>query len=202
MTTQPTITSDLYNELREPLKSFIAKRVSDSATVEDLLHDVFLRIHSRMDLLKEPGKVTSWIYQIARNTVIDYYRRKKSPTAEVTEDLMISQQADSSDAAEKLAPVVRSMIDQLPERYSKVLRMADLDGIKYSDIAAEFRISVSAVKSRVQRGRRMLRDLLLQCCHLEFDMYGTIFGYSPRNCTRCCSTCEADSPGNRSKACN
>lgn len=67
------------------------------------------------------------------------------------------------------------MIDRLPDHYKVVLRKADLEGIKHSEIARQLGISVSGVKSHVQRGRQMLKELLLQCCHFEFDRYGTVF---------------------------
>jgi RNA polymerase sigma-70 factor, ECF subfamily len=49
-------------------------------------------------------------------------------------------------------------------------------------------ISLSGAKSRVQRARKKLKELLLECCHFEFDRYGTVFDYHPKNCTKCCES--------------
>ena len=185
--------AELYDRFRMPLKSFIAKRVSDPATVEDLLHDVFVRIHSRIATLKDSDKVTAWIYQTARNSVIDFYRKKKEPFSEVTEDLLLAAHEEISYTAERLIPVVRRMIEQLPDKYREVLIRSDFEGQKYADIAAELEISVSGVKSRVQRARQMLKSLLLECCHFEFDRYGTIFDVKARNCKKCCDNKDGQS---------
>jgi len=66
----------LYNEFHEKLTSFIRNRVADEDEAKDLLHDVFLKIHSHIDSLNTESKVESWLYQIARNSIIDYYRKK------------------------------------------------------------------------------------------------------------------------------
>jgi RNA polymerase sigma-70 factor, ECF subfamily len=182
--------AELYDRFRSPLKSFIAKRISDPATVEDLLHDVFVRIHSHIGTLKDSDKVTAWIYQTARNSVIDFYRKRKEPAAEVTEDLLLADQNEISNAAESLIPVVRRMVEQLPDKYKQVLIQSDFEGQKHADIAAELSISVSGVKSRVQRARKMLKALLLECCHFEFDLYGTISEITARNCKQCCGNKE------------
>jgi RNA polymerase sigma-70 factor (ECF subfamily) len=155
--------------------------------VEDLVHDVFIRIHTNIGTLQDSEKLTSWVYQTARNAVIDFYRKKKSPAAPVTEDLLFTDQEQILDAAEKLTPVVKRMIEELPEKYRSVLVMADIQERKYAEIAAELGLSVSGVKSRVQRARQMLKELLLECCPFEFDRYGTVFGFSERNCKRCCN---------------
>jgi RNA polymerase sigma-70 factor, ECF subfamily len=185
--------AELYDRFRSPLKNFIAKRVSDPATVEDLLHDVFVRIHTNIATLKDSDKVTAWIYQTARNSVIDFYRKRKEPAHEVTEDLLLLDQEEISMAAERLIPVVRRMIEQLPEKYKRVLIQSDFDGQRHADIAADLKMSVSGVKSRVQRARQMLKTLLLECCHFEFDRYGTVFGMKARNCQKCCDNKESES---------
>lgn len=178
--------TEIYETFRNPLKSFIRKRISDSAAVEDLVHDVFLRIHSRIDTLQSEEKLTSWVYTIARNAVTDYYRKRKETIPEIPQDLAENTSEKLDDVTERLVPVVRRMIDQLPQKYREPLWMADFENIPYLEIAKTLSLSLSGVKSRVQRARKMLKDLLLQCCHFEFDRYGTVFDYYPRKCDRCC----------------
>lgn len=179
-------TEALYRKFRDPLRSFIGRRVADPSTAEDLVHDVFVKIHSQIGSLKQTEKLTSWIYQIARNAVIDFYRKRKETIPYLDEETLFVDQERISDAAEKLVPGLRSMIEQLPPKYRETLKFADIEGIKYAEIATRMGISVSAVKSRVQRGRGLLKNLLLQCCHFEFDKYGTVFDYEPRKCEKCC----------------
>lgn len=175
----------IYTEFRDPLKAFISKRVPDRFSAEDLLHDVFLRIHNQIGSLKEREKLAPWIYRIARNAIIDSFRKRRE-FVEPSDDLISSDQSGISDIGEKLAPVVRAMVDKLPDKYREALLLADFKGIKQAEVAERLKISVSAAKSRVQRARGMLKDLLLQCCHFEFDRYGTVFDYYPKNCSNCC----------------
>ena len=61
-----------------PLEQFIRRRISDETTAEDVLQDVFLKIHQHMETLRDVRKLESWIYQITRNTIIDSFREHKT----------------------------------------------------------------------------------------------------------------------------
>lgn len=174
----------LYEDLNKPLKAFIGKRVNDPAIAEDLLHDVFLKIHNQVGSLKEEEKLASWIYRIAQNSIIDFYRRRKEMIPAQDDVPFDANQFD--DIAEKLAPTLKALTNQLPDKYKEALLLIDFEGAKQTELASRLGISVSAVKSRVQRARKMLKELLLECCHFEFDRYGTVFDYHPKNCNRCC----------------
>jgi RNA polymerase sigma-70 factor (ECF subfamily) len=176
----------IYQDFREPLKAFIARRVSDPAFTEDLLHDVFLRIHNQIGTLNEPDKLPAWIYQIARNSIIDSYRKKRE-TVNASDDLVAFEHKEVNDASLDLVRVVRSMVEKLPVQYKEALLLADFQGMKQAELARRLKISLSGAKSRVQRARKLLKGLLLECCHFEFDRYGTVFDYYPKKCVRCCS---------------
>jgi RNA polymerase sigma-70 factor, ECF subfamily len=177
----------IYKEFRQPLKSFIVKRIRDEASAEDLVHDVFLKIHDRIDSLKEPEKLPAWIYQIARNSIIDSFRRGQR-TADASDSLLGLEQIDMMDTPPDLNRLVRTMIERLPKQDKEVLLLSDFEGIKHAEIAKRFGISLSGAKSRVQRARKKLKDLLLDCCHFEFDHYGTVSDFHPKNCLKCCET--------------
>ena len=178
-------TGKLYEDFSKPLKAFIQKRVNDSALAEDLLHDVFLKIHNQIDSVKDAEKLAPWIYRIAQNVIVDSYRRRREVVSHV-EDRTIEDSNQLNDASERLAPTLRHMAEQLPPKYKEAILLADFEGVRQTELAKKWGISVSAAKSRVQRARAMLKDLLLQCCHFEFDRYGTVFDYYPRNCRNCC----------------
>ena len=176
----------LYEDFSKPLKAFIRKRINDPALTEDLLHDVFLKIHNQIGALQEEDKLASWIYRIARNAVIDSYRKRKDMVPH-QDDIAVDDSLGSTDIPEKLAPSLRAMVEQLPEKYKEALILSDFQGVKQTEIAKTLGLSVSALKTRVQRARKMLKDVLLQCCHFEFDRYGTLFDYTPVNCN--CKRC-------------
>jgi RNA polymerase sigma-70 factor, ECF subfamily len=177
----------IYQQFREPLKSFITKRIQDETSAEDLVHDVFLKIHSQIKTLKEPDKLPAWIYQIARNSIIDSYRKKRQ-MVDITDPILELEQNEMIQGPEDLNRVVQSMIEKLPTQDKEALLMSDFQGVNQAEIARRLGISLSGAKSRVQRARKKLKDLLLECCHFEFDRYGTVFDYHPKNCTKCCES--------------
>ena len=174
----------LYDDFSTPLKAYIQKKVNDPALAEDLLHDVFVKIHHQIGSLREEEKLSQWIYRIARNSIIDSYRKRKEMIP-ADEDLPATYDG-LRDIPDKLSPTLKTLSQQLPDKYKEALTLADFEGVKQTELAGKLGISISAVKSRVQRARKMLKELLLECCHFEFDRYGTVFDYHPKNCKRCC----------------
>jgi RNA polymerase sigma-70 factor (ECF subfamily) len=175
----------VWSAFNSRLERFIRSRVSDSQAADDLLQDVYIRIHTRVDTLRDEERLQSWVYQVARNVVNDYYRQLK-PLDEIT-DAVPAQDADdgaTDDITERLAQSVRCMIEVLPDEYREALILTELEGLTQKELADRLGISLSGAKSRVQRGRKMLRELLLQCCHFQFDRRGKVIDYYPR-----CSCC-------------
>ncbi len=171
-----------YRELRGELKGFINKRVNDKSLSEDILHDVFLKAHDSIDKLKDISKLNSWIYQIARNSITDYYRTKKN-TANI-DDYDIESKAEEITTLKKLEPSVRSLVRYLPPAYREAIVLVDFKGMSQTLLAEKLGLSVSAVKSRVQRARKMLKGLFLECCHLEFDKSGSVIDYHSHHCSK------------------
>jgi RNA polymerase sigma-70 factor (ECF subfamily) len=174
----------LFARFHNSLKAFILRRVSDEDLANDLLQDVFLRIHSNIGSLKDSSRIQSWVYQIARNAIIDYYRSKK-PNEELTELHHTTEGMQEEDAVRRLTPALRSMIDALPEPYKEALILTEIEGISQKELSVRWGISFSGAKSRVQRGRAMLREMLERCCHFEFDRYGTLLNYHEVGCCCC-----------------
>lgn len=171
-------TEEVYAAFGERLKSYIARRVADPADAEDLLQEIFIKIHRRLDGLRNNQLLAPWLYQIARRSITDYYRAIR-PGLELPDDLALEEQEESEAEAE-LARGLEQMLDCLPEKYRQAVRLADLEGIKQEQVAARLGLSLSGAKSRVQRGRELLRRCLLECCEIEFDRRGRITAYTPR----------------------
>lgn len=66
----------IWADLHQELRSFIHKKVNDADLSEDLLQDVFLKIHQNIHALADSSKLTAWVYQITRNTIADHFRKK------------------------------------------------------------------------------------------------------------------------------
>lgn len=180
------VTEHAWLALHEPLLAFFRKRVRDEATAEDLLQEVFLRIHTRAETVREEEKLESWIYQIAHHRLIDYYRSQKPlvPLEAVEEDVFLEEMPEE-DVQSELAPSVAAFVQVLPEPYREALILTEYQGLSQRELATRPGLSFSGAKSRVQRAREKLKQLLLECCHFEFDRLGRIIEYHP-HCA-CCS---------------
>jgi|SRR4030095_1230916 len=172
-----------YLNLRSGLKSFIYSRVNDKHLAEDILHDVFLKAHSNIDKLRDSAKLESWIYRIARNAIIDHYRSKKP--AEELERIDIKDTKEELSAIKKLEPSVRKFIKNLPLKYREALILTEYKGLSQAELAKRLNLSLPAAKSRVQRAKKLLKEMFLECCHFEFDKFGTVIDYHPKCCAKC-----------------
>jgi RNA polymerase sigma-70 factor, ECF subfamily len=175
----------IWEEYASRLLAFIRSRVADEVEAEDLLQEVFLRIHNNLCCLPLPAKFEPWIYQIARNLIIDHYRRRRE-LIELPDNLPAEFDFPEEDIEARLAQSLKEIIDQLPETYRAAVLLSEIEGLNQKQVAERLGITLSGAKSRVQRGRQKLRDLLLTCCHFEMDRRGRIIDYYERCC--CCVT--------------
>ncbi|HEU0000950.1 MAG TPA: RNA polymerase sigma factor SigZ [Ktedonobacteraceae bacterium] len=177
-------TESLWETFHTGLKHFILKRIPDEQSADDVLQETFLKIHTRIATLRDEDKLQSWMYQIARNTVADYYRAQKA-TVELPETLPVPDEPVFEDEVIKdLIPGVKAMIDNLPPAYREALILTEYEGLTQRELADRLGLSFSGAKSRVQRAREKLKTMLLDCCHFEFDRLGKIIDYEP-NCACC-----------------
>ncbi|WP_373482410.1 RNA polymerase sigma factor SigZ [Acetobacterium sp.] len=179
----------IWEEFSGPLKWYINKRVANKEDAEDLLQEVFLKIHNNLRYLEDEKKIHAWIYTITKNTIKDYYR-KNSRMPELTElDENISEHNPLElTASREIAACLKGMIHNLPEKYKAVILLSEFEKLSQKEISKKLGISVSAVKSRVQRGRIMLKEMLLGCCQLEFDSLGHLIDYEHKEET--CRFCK------------
>jgi len=185
MTISHATVEQAWTTFHTPLLQFVRRRVEDEASAEDILQDVFLKVHTHIDTLSDTSKLQSWLYQLTRNAVIDHYRRRRVTVA-VSDDIAAFVQEDENDAVARLTPAVKAMVEALPDIYREALRLTEYEGLTQKELAEKLGISVSGAKSRVQRARQMLRQMLLECCHFEFDQRNAIISYQPR--CACCTT--------------
>lgn len=174
-----------WQEYRTRLLNFVSGRVRSSADAEDIVHDVLTRAYGQRDTVRDYDKLTAWLYQIARNTVIDYYRKRRSHEALSDVDL-VSDKAGGASARAELARCIQPLIESLPAPYRNALEMSEIDGLTQRETAVRLGLSHSGAKSRVQRGRAMIEEKIWACCKIEFDSRGGLMDYTPRGT---CQTC-------------
>lgn len=172
-----------WEALRSRLHGFILRRINDPQDAEDVLHDVLLKMHENITGIRDQDKLQAWAYQIARNAIIDHHRQHKAHTTcsaelEAVDDLPL--ETDSLTVMQEIAGCLLPMIEQLPYLYRDSVMLTDIEGVSQREVAERLGISLSGAKSRVQRGREKLREMLLHCCRLEFDRNGRLIGYCSR----------------------
>jgi len=184
--------TEIWRETHQGLRAFIAKRVADAAAVEDLSQEVFVRMQRGLGGLKKESRLVSWIYQIARHAIIDYYRaRDRQPERPVglasnlenlhPASLPVESSEGSGQLRTELAGCLRPMIERLSEDYRQAVTLVDLEGLVQHEAAARLGLSASGMKSRVQRGRRQLREMLEACCVIALDRRRGVVDYDLRD---------------------
>ncbi len=197
-------TEQLWRELRDRLRAFIARRVDNPADVNDLLQEVFLRIHQHLSTIKDSERLTAWIFQLTRNVITDFYRaaphrreilresfaeREAGGEAEEPAELLTSE--EQAARQDELAPCLTPLIERLPEHYRDAIQQVEIEGLSQLALRERSNMSLSGAKSRVQRGREKLKDLLLQCCQVEFDKRGQVMDYRLEDTHAACGTPDA-----------
>jgi len=176
---------NIWERLASQLRSFIRSRVRDHATAEDILQDVFVRIHQKLPSLRASERLEPWVWKITRNAIADHFRRLRpsEPLLDVGPVLVSETPADLPD----LTPCVRQFLNQLAPAYRDALMLTEWEGFTQNEMARRLGLSPSGAKSRVQRARDQLKLLLLDCCRFELDRRGNILEMTPRRkkCRAC-----------------
>jgi len=183
---------EIWQQIHNGLRAFIAKRVANEAEVDDIVQDVWLKMQRGLDGLKDQSRLISWIYQIVRHASIDHYRapgRRREMPAGLAADLEAHQSSstrttaseDSGQLRTELAGCLRPMIERLSEEYRQAVILVDLEGLAQQEAATQLGLSLSGMKSRVQRGRRQLKGMLEACCTIELNQRRGVVDYNLRD---------------------
>jgi RNA polymerase sigma-70 factor (ECF subfamily) len=183
-------TEKIWEQLSAELRRFLRSRIGDEQVADDLLQETFLRIHQRLGTLEDETRLASWVFQIARNLLTDYYRGKGRAAGALTSDVAAEEAAEEN-ANEQVMQCMAAMIEQLPQGYREALKLYEIEGVRQQEIAGRMGISLSGAKSRVQRGREKLKGLLVDCCRFERDRRGNVIDFGRRGSDASCDACGA-----------
>jgi len=175
-------TESIWADFHRELLAFIRRRVADPDTAHDLLQDVFVKIHLKLPTLTHADKLTSWVYQVTRNRILDHQKAQRG-TSELEGD--IGEAQETVPLNPDFLPCITPFVDQLPATYREALLRTELGSLSQKDYAAELGISYSGAKSRVQRAKQQLHALFTACCRIEADGYGNILAAQPRSACGC-----------------
>ncbi len=212
------VTERLWRDVHERLTAFVARRVDEPADVADIVQSVFLRVHQHVKTVADEDRLLPWLFQVTRNAIADFYRapaRRRElplgidstdtslgdgshdPSSEMTDPAAgrgdLASQAGTDEAPHaalsELSSCVRPMIEQMTPRHREALKLVDFEGQSQVDAANALGISISGMKSRVQRGRAELRELLLACCDISRSATGGVLDFAPRSPDGCDGGC-------------
>ncbi|HAK11573.1 MAG TPA: RNA polymerase sigma factor SigZ [Chitinophagaceae bacterium] len=175
----------IWNDFHKEMEGFIFSRIKEREVTKDILQDVFIKIQNNIETLKDETKLSSWIYQITRNAINDYFRKLK-PQVEIN-DYEFVEESESSINGE-LEHCLTPFINQLDDKYKEAIILTEFKGLSQKQLAEKLNISYSGAKSRVQRAKEYLKNLFADCCTIQSDRYGNVVDYEQKgNCNNCCN---------------
>lgn len=190
-------TERVWIDMHAGLLRFVGRRVRHDADAEDIVQRVFLKVHESLAGLKDADRLHAWIYQVTRRAIADHYRspavRREVPmeSEEAPDDALRAAPDDEADreagseAFRELASCLHPLVAQLTAADQEALRLVEVEGLSQIEAADKLGLSVSGMKSRVQRARGRLRHIVEDCCRIDLDRRGGIIGYRSRRRDRC-----------------
>jgi len=165
--------SEIWIKFKNQLHIFIKSKVGDHELAEEINSQTLQKLLDSCCSGKEIINVSSWIYRIAYNTMLDELK-KRNKSSNLSAELE-TEKANS--LYKELAEFIEPLISFLPKKYSVPLIMADIEGIKQEEIAERLGLSVSGAKSRIQRARQLLKEEINTCFHIDQENPNSLDGF-------------------------
>lgn len=157
-----TDSQGVWEDFHGRLRSFVSRHVKPPADVEDVVQEIFLHIHRNLSTVKNEARLPAWIFKIAHNAIVDYLRKNARPAEGLAEDFDLPAPTEQLEidysALKELARCLEPMIEALPESYRHAILLTKLRRVAQSEAAKQAGLSVSGMKTRVQRARRKIKD--------------------------------------------
>ena len=180
MTTEVTV---IWVAFHKELKAFILNKTRNQSDTDDILQEVFIKIIHNIDKIHQAENLKNYLYGIVRNAVNDYFKNKKIvvDSSHIKEELTEEEaQSINTTIAECC---IKPFILKLPDHYREAIWITEFQNVSQKELAEKLNISYSGAKSRVQRGREKLKELILTCCAYQSDAYGNLISSGDKNCS-------------------
>lgn len=165
-----TNTVIVWNKLQQDLREFVSRRVKDKDIADDIVQDVFLKVQTNLEQLKDKNKISAWIYRITQNVVMDYFRKHNNPIRPID----VNWETSQHEFNDCVAHCLNVLLENLPEKYGTALKLTELENLSQYELAERLNISYSGARSRVQRARKMLKEKLEELYLIKTDAYGNV----------------------------
>ncbi len=164
----------IYDQYYDSVRKFILAYVKDEWVADDLIQETFIKVQKNLNTVKDPAKLSSWIFRVAYNLCHDHFRQSKRSSLNqrsFQQDIVTFKEAVVQKELEQqqMGECVQDKMDLLPPDYRSVLILSDIMAFNHKEIAEILDISVSNVKVRVHRARKKFRAILEEHCSFEVD---------------------------------
>lgn len=159
---------ELIRQYEKKVYTLCFRMCGNSEDAEEAAQDAFLALWRGIDRFRQESSLSTWIYRLATNACIDTLRRRKKQSGSVSlddEELFVdavdtSPQPQETVEHREAQKLLQEGLSTLPEEYRKVLILREIEGLSYTEIAESASIELGTVKSRISRGRSLLRNFL------------------------------------------
>ncbi len=184
-----------WDELERRLRPYVVRRVASPADVDDILQEIFVRMQRGLAGLRDDERFGGWVYRIAENVIVDHARaRTRTPLVaaeKVLDRAALDESDDADDLQAALGECVALFVARLPSPYREAITLTELEGLTQKDAADLLGVTLSGMKSRVQRGREKIRDMFDECCRISVDCRGRVVECEPRSLNEIPEDCRA-----------
>ena len=164
---------EIHDQFYARVRKFILASVKNESAADDLLQETFMKIQENLDSVRDPAKVSSWIFRVAHNLCQDHFRtlKKSSSHEEVHEELVNLQETPVQKKMEQgeMSRCVQDQLNLLPESLRSVLIFSDVMEFSQREIADILGLTLENVKVRLHRARKKFKAILEEKCTFEVD---------------------------------
>lgn len=164
-------TQHIWTAYNQDVKLFIHSRIKNEEIANDLLQETFIKIHTKLNTLKNKDKLKSWVFTIARNTVLDYFKHTQSSREFFDTDILYEENTIHNEK-----DCLHGILKNLPKKYRDPLFLSDIKGMKQAHIAQQLNLQLSTTKSRIQRARKLIAQGYMKCCDFKMNQKGYLVG--------------------------
>ena len=166
--------NEIFNAYSKRIYNYVLRTVGDRTAAEDLTQEVFIKVYEGFDDLREKPKLVTWMYRIATNVCLDFFKsvsyrngkrtqpveEREYPAVSYLEENQRVSSIEERVISKETVERIRAFIDDLPEDYRTVIILHDLHGFKNREVAEILGVSLGTVKIRLYRARRRLKSVL------------------------------------------
>lgn len=172
---------ETWEELNNHLLFFIRKRIKNKEDAEDILQDVYIKLHKNINSLNDEKKIISWIYQITRNTINECYRKCYRIKQVGFEDCHVEMtQEEEENLNDEILVSMKKFIEQLPVDSKKLIELYEFEDMSHKEISKKLEIKENTSKSRLKRAKEKIKNQLDECCLFQIDKFGNILDYTKK----------------------